>query len=75
MAFEAAGLDAVIVRLGPLRMLRPTPSGTTVVCYGRVSSVVPEPGGARVAAEILIATEPGGLTARCGLEFAVPGGG
>jgi acyl dehydratase len=81
MAFEAAGLDAAIARLGPLRMLRPTPAGTTVACYGRVISVAPAPAaapapaGRRVTAEILIAVEPGGLTACCEVEFVVPGRG
>jgi acyl dehydratase len=71
VAFEAAGLDARVLRLGPLRMLRPTPAGTTVVCYGRVSAAVPAAGGTQVTVEILMAVEPGGLTAQCEVEFVV----
>jgi acyl dehydratase len=69
VVIESAGLDARILRLGPLRMLRPTPAGTTVTCYGRVTAVTPAADGAQVTMEIVVAVEPGGLTARCEAEF------
>jgi acyl dehydratase len=72
VVFEAAGLDARILRLGPLRMLRPTPAGTTVACYGRVIAAHPAAAGTRLTAAILVAVEPGGLTARCEAEFVLP---
>jgi acyl dehydratase len=72
VVFESAGLNARILRLGPLRMLRPTPAGTTVMCYGRVIAASPASDGAQVTMEIVVAVEPGGLTARCAAEFVVP---
>jgi acyl dehydratase len=71
VVFETAGLSARILRLGPLRMLRPTPAGTTLACYGRVRTAVPAAAGTHVTVEILVSVEPGGLTARCEAEFVV----
>lgn len=71
VAIEAAGPDVLVLRLGPLRMLRPTPAGTTVVCYGRVAAVAPIARGTLITVNITFATEPGGLTARCAAEFVL----
>jgi acyl dehydratase len=69
MAYEAGGWATEILRLGPLRMLRPTPAGTTLVCRAEVAEVAPYEEGIRVRAEMWVSTEPGELTARCGVEF------
>jgi acyl dehydratase len=71
MAYEAGGWNTEILRLGPLRMLRPTPAGTTLVCRAEVLEVTAHEDGIRVRAEMWVVVEPGGTTARCGLEFVV----
>jgi acyl dehydratase len=71
--WDTVGFGARITRLGPLRMLRPTPARSTVVCTGWVTAVEAGPAGVLVRADLALGVEGAGLTARCGVEFLLPG--
>ncbi|HVW43944.1 MAG TPA: MaoC/PaaZ C-terminal domain-containing protein [Amycolatopsis sp.] len=69
---ENGGPAARAVRLGPLRLLRPTPSGGTVTARGTVREVVPVPGGFEVEADVEILTGTAGVTVAGPGRMTVP---
>lgn len=70
---DNGGPAARALRLGPLRLLRPTPSGGTITARGVVREVVAVAGGYEIEADVEILTGPAGIVTVTGTaRMAVP---
>jgi acyl dehydratase len=69
---ENGGPGSRALRLGPLRLLRPTPAGSTVVARGIVREVARVPEGFEVEIDVEISTSADGVTVTGSARLSVP---